>query len=120
MAAAGLTGGLTQICMTITKGKTAELAAQYGLDAELVKQLLQDAGLTIVPDFAGNEDRPGATIPTDRLRECDLAGELQPDGQVWVAKSRVGHKNRFVSQDMWYQLAEVVAQSGGSTYLHEP
>ena len=106
--------------LTVTKTKVSELAVRYGLGAELVKQLLQDAGLTIVPDFAGDEDRPGATIPTDRLRECDLVGELQADGQVWVAKSRVGHKNRFVSQDVWYRLAEAVAQSGGSTHLHQP
>ena|SRR3569833_910319 len=106
--------------MTITEGRVAEIAARHGVSAETAAQIIRDAGVTVVPDFAGGASRPGETIPTDRLHESDLVGELQPDGQVWVAKSKGGQRKRFITQDAWYRLAEAVAQAGGSAYLHEP
>jgi len=106
--------------MTITEGRVIELALRHGVEPEVAAQLLREAGLTVVPDVAGRQRRPGDTVPTDRAHECDLVGELQPDGQVWVVKSAVGSRRRFVPQEQWYRLAEVVAQSGGQVYLHQP
>jgi len=106
--------------MTITEGRVWEIAVRHGITAEVAVAVLRDAGLTVVPDVAGRQSRPGDTLPTERLHECDLVGELQPDGQVWVEKSSVGRKRRFVSQDEWYRMAEIVAQGGGQTHLHHP
>ncbi len=106
--------------MTITEGRVREIAARHGVEPEVAVQILREAGVTVVPDFAGRAGRPGDAIPTDRLHECDLVGELQPDGQVWVAKSSAGQRRRFISQDAWYRLAETVAQAGGQVYLHQP
>lgn len=106
--------------MTITEGRVLEIAVRNGVAPEVAVRILREAGLTVIPDVAGRASRPGDTVPTDHLHNDDLVGELQPDGQVWVAKSTVGHRRKFVNQDTWYRLAEIVAQSGGSTYLHEP
>lgn len=106
--------------MTITESRVIQIAARYDVAPEVAVQILRDAGVTVVPDFAGRNARPGDGIPTDRLHECDLVGELQADGQVWVAKSSAGQRKKFVSQDAWFRLAEIVAQAGGSVYLHQP
>ena len=106
--------------MTITEGRVREIAARHDVPAEVVGQIIREAGVTVVPDFAGGSARPGETVPTERLHECDLVGELQADGQVWVVKSGGGKRRRPISRDEWYRLAEVVAQSGGQAYLHEP
>ena len=105
--------------MTITRGQVQEIALRYGVDPEIAVQMLRDAGLTVVPNFAGRDRQPGDSVPTDRLHECDLVGERNADDQVWVVKSSVGSRRKFVSLDTWYRLAEVVAQSGGQVYLHE-
>ena len=106
--------------MTITQGKVEEIAVRNGLSVDVAVRVLREAGLTVIPDVAGRASRPGDTVPTEQLHEADLVGELQPDGQVWVAKSTVGHRRKFVNQDTWYRLAEIVAQGGGTTYLHQP
>ena len=106
--------------MTITEGKVQEIAARYGVEADVAAQIIRAAGVTVIPDFAGQSARPGDTVPTDRVHECDLVGELQADGQVWVVKSAGGKRRKFISRDEWYRLAEIVAQAGGQAYLHEP
>ncbi len=106
--------------MTITESRAREIALRHGVEEEAAIAVLREAGVTVIPDFAGRAARPGDAIPTDILHECDLVGELQPDGQVWVARSPAGYRRKFIAQDVWYRLAEVVAQGGGRTYLHEP
>jgi hypothetical protein len=106
--------------MTITESRVREIAARHGVEADVAVRILREAGLTVVPDFAGRDARPGDAVPTEQLHACDLVGEVQADGQVWVAKSAVGQRRRFISRDAWYRLAEIVAQAGGLTYLHEP
>jgi hypothetical protein len=103
--------------MTITETRVREIAARNGVAAEVAVRILREAGVTVVPDVAGRAARPGDTIPTELLHACDLVGERQPDGQVWVEKSPVGRKRRFVSEEEWYRLAETVAQAGGQTHL---
>jgi hypothetical protein len=106
--------------MTITEGRVREIAARHGVAAEVAVGIIREAGVTVIPDFAGGGARPGESVPTERLHECDLVGELQADGQVWVVKSAGGKRRRPISRDEWYRLAEVVAQAGGQAYLHEP
>lgn len=106
--------------MTITETRATEIALRHGVDPQAAFAVLREAGITVVPDFAGRDLKPGDTIPTDLLHDFDLVGELQPDGQVWVAKSSAGHRKKFISQDTWYRLAEIVAQGGGQTHLYEP
>ena len=106
--------------MTITESRVREIAVRHGVAPEVTAQILRDAGITLVPDFAGRAARPGDGVPTDRLHACELVGRLQPDRRVWIAKSPGGGRRRFVSQEDWYRLAEVVAQNGGQAYLHEP
>lgn len=105
--------------MTITEGRVHEIAARNGVEPDVAVRILREAGMTIVPDFAGRPSRPGDAVPVDRAQECDLVGEKQADGQIWVVKSSVGSRRKLVSPDIWYRMAETVAQAGGQVYLHE-